>query len=79
MIFPRLIKCSKGHSFFLFGARATGKSFYLSRQWAKGKKEGDLFWVDLLRPEVEREYQLRPSTLEKQIEALPKKTKIHSY
>ncbi len=68
---PRIANCSKTHSFFLFGARATGKSSYLDFQWSKNFKEGDnVLWIDLLEPEKERELILRPSLLEKQITSL---------
>ena len=75
---PRLVKCSKTKSFFLFGGRATGKSSYLQKQWSKLFKKDDLFWIDLLEPEKEREFNLRPSQLVEQIEALKKKTEIYS-
>ena len=47
----RLIKCSTVHSFFLFGARATGKSMYLQGQWSKKFKKNEILWIDLLEPE----------------------------
>ncbi len=67
---PRLIKCSKNKSFFLFGGRATGKSVYLQKQWIKQFKSGEVLWIDLLRPEKERELSLNPSRLMEEIEAL---------
>ena len=73
---PRLVKCSKIKSFFLFGGRATGKSSYLQKQWSRLFKKEDLFWIDLLDPEKEREFHLRPSHLTEQIEALKKKPKF---
>ena len=73
---PRLIKCSKIKSFFLFGGRATGKSSYLQKQWSQLFKKGDLLWIDLLEPEKEREFNLRPFRLKEQIEALKKKPKF---
>lgn len=73
---PRLIKCSKTKSFFLFGGRSTGKSSYLQKQWSKTFNKNDLFWIDLLEPEKEREFNLRPSQLVEQIEALKKKPKF---
>ena len=65
----RLIKCSKIKSFFLFGARAVGKSMYLQNQWSRQFKKTEILWIDLLEPEVERELSLRPSRLKEQIEA----------
>ncbi|MDE0519007.1 MAG: AAA family ATPase [Bdellovibrionales bacterium] len=73
---PRLIKCSKTKSFFLFGGRATGKSSYLQKQWSQSFKKDELLWIDLLEPEKEREFNLRPSQLAEQIEALKKKPKF---
>ena len=73
---PRLVKCSKTKSFFLFGGRATGKSSYLQKQWSKVFNKNELFWIDLLEPEKEREFNLRPSRLTEQIEALKRKPKF---
>ena len=64
----RLIQCSKIKSFFLFGARAVGKSMYLQNQWSKQFKKNEILWIDLLEPEIERELNLRPSRLIEQIE-----------
>ena len=72
----RLVKCSKTKSFFLFGGRATGKSCYLQKQWSRLFKRGDLFWIDLLEPEKERELNLRPFQLAEQVKALEKKPKF---
>ncbi len=66
----RLVKCSKGKSFFLFGARAVGKSVYLQKQWLKGFKKDAIFWVDLLQPETEKELSLKPSRLIEWVSAL---------
>ena len=73
---PRLVKCSKTKSFFLFGGRAVGKSSYLQKQWSKLFKKDDIFWIDLLEPEKEREFNLRPFRLKEQILALKKKPKF---
>ena len=72
----RLLKCSKTKSFFLFGGRATGKSSYLEKQWSQSFKKEELLWIDLLDPEKEKEFNLRPSSLKEQIEALRKKPKF---
>ena len=72
----RLIECSKIKSFFLFGGRATGKSSYLQKQWSRSFKKDELLWIDLLEPEKEREFNLRPFRLKEQIEALKKKPKF---
>ena len=73
---PRLVKGSKTKSFFLFGGRAVGKSSYLQKQWSQFFKKDDIFWIDLLEPEKEREFNLRPFRLKEQIEALKKKPKF---
>ena len=65
----RFIKCSKASSFFLFGARAVGKSMYLQNQWTQQFKKNEIMWIDLLAPEVERELSLRPSLLIEQIDS----------
>lgn len=44
-------------SFFLFGARGTGKSTWLHHELP------DAVFVDLLKPEVYRELQARPERL----------------
>lgn len=56
---------SSNRSFFLFGARGTGKSTFL-REFFAGQ---DVFWVDLLLPEVEDRYASRPQLLGEQIAA----------
>ena len=76
MMIPRLVNGSKAKSFFLFGGRATGKSVYLQKQWSRSFKKGELFWIDLLEPEKEREFNLRPFQLVEQISALSKKPKF---
>ena len=72
----RIVKCSKTKSFFLFGGRAVGKSVYLQEQWSKQFKRDEIYWIDLLEPEVERELSLRPSRLIERIDALEKTPKF---
>lgn len=55
----RLSKLSKSRSFFLFGARGTGKSTLLN-QWKKGLS---VHIYNLLDPETEATLLARPSTL----------------
>jgi predicted AAA+ superfamily ATPase len=62
---PRVLKPSLARSFFLFGARGTGKSTLL-RQMFPAK---DVLWLDLLDPAVERAFVLHPSLLAEQVEA----------
>ncbi len=76
-MFPRLLKCSKNKSFFLFGARATGKSSYLESFWSRSfRGKHSLLWIDLLEPEKERTLSLNPSALEQEIEALKEKPRF---
>lgn len=56
MVFKRLCRPLLSSSFFLFGARATGKSTFLKQLLpAQG-----VLWVDLLDPEVEERYLQHP-------------------
>jgi len=58
------LRPSLARSFFLFGARGTGKSTLL-RQTFPTK---EVLWLDLLDPEVEKRFLLRPSLLAEQVE-----------
>lgn len=69
-MYTRLSKLSKKNSFFLFGARGTGKSTLL-KQFAKDIKE--YLWIDLLNPKTDQELQTHPEKLIEQVEALSKK------
>lgn len=62
---PRLQKPSRNSSFFLFGARGTGKSTLLQQLFAAE----DPLWIDLLDPEQENRYAVRPGELMEQIRA----------
>jgi uncharacterized protein len=55
----RSFNISKKHSFFLFGARGTGKSTWLQSNFI----ESDHFWIDLTDPKTERRYARRPEIL----------------
>jgi uncharacterized protein len=55
----------RSNSFFLFGARGTGKSTFLRHAFADEKT----LWLDLLDPEQENRYALRPGELTDQIRA----------
>lgn len=68
-MFKRNVKISKSHSFFLFGARATGKSTLIKQAFS----EDEALWVDLLNPEVEDLLYKSPNELAAMIEAHPKK------
>ncbi len=61
-MFHRLLKPLKSNSFFIFGARGTGKSTWIKQQFTQ-----NIFLIDLLKPEVEDLYRKTPQLLEKQI------------
>ncbi len=62
-----MLKISDKKSFFLFGARGTGKSTYLKQlDFLKDKT----LWIDLLEPESEEKYSLRPQVLYEELSAL---------
>lgn len=65
-MFQRLCRPSASGSFFLFGARGTGKSTLLSGlNFLK-----DSLYLDLLQPDIEEQYSLRPELLEENAAAL---------
>ena len=66
-MFHRLLQTTRHNSFFLFGARGTGKTTYVRE--AFGPDES--MYVDLLDPETEDSYRRSPSRLERQVRALP--------
>lgn len=57
-------------SFFLFGPRGTGKSFWLKSQFTKA------LWLDLLDPSTFRSLAARPERLRELIAGNPDKTEI---
>jgi len=66
-MFKRIVKISKTHSFFLFGARATGKTTFLSSEFPA---DTTLF-INLLDPEMDDRLANNPSQLETIIKANP--------
>lgn len=54
-----------GSSFFLFGPRGTGKSTWLRQRFPEA------LWIDLLDPDVLREYAPRPERLREVVRAAP--------
>ncbi len=62
---PRLLNPLLTNSFFLFGARGTGKSTLLRQLFAADQP----VWIDLLDPEQENRYAIRPGELLEQIQA----------
>lgn len=64
---PRKISLSESSSFLLLGPRGTGKSTLLRERYANGSA----LWIDLLDPETEHRFALRPSTLRELIAGAP--------
>ncbi|MCB0328425.1 MAG: ATP-binding protein [Bdellovibrionales bacterium] len=63
----RIINLPKNHSFFLFGARGTGKTQLLKREFSE-----NTLYIDLLNLETEAKYQLQPESLYKELSAVGK-------
>ena len=61
----RHLNPTTNRSFFLFGARGTGKSTFLRQHFA----QQEVLWLDLLLPEEEDRYASRPHLLSEQIAA----------
>ena len=66
-MFERLLQARRNRSFFLFGARGTGKTTWIRDAFAPERS----LYVDLLDPEVEDAYRRSPKRLERQVRALP--------
>ncbi len=65
----RLVHPLKTSSFFLFGARGTGKSTFLKAFFPSDKS---VLWVDLLNPEEEDRFSRNPRELEERLDAMEK-------
>ena len=65
-MFRRLLQTTRRSSFFLFGARGTGKTTYIRDAFTPDAS----LYLDLLDPEVEDLYRRTPSRLEQQVGAL---------
>lgn len=63
----RILSLDSEESFFLFGARGTGKSTLLKNSFS----QNPVLWIDLLNPESEEEYQTRPMLLEERLKDYP--------
>ena len=57
--YARTISIRKSKSFFLFGARGTGKSTWLQEAF----RATEHLWIDLTNPDVERRYIRRPALI----------------
>lgn len=64
-MYARLLN-SENSSFFLFGPRGVGKSFWVRNHFS------NFFEVDLLKTGVELKYRQNPNLFQKEIKALPK-------
>lgn len=67
----RLLQLPISRSFFLFGARNTGKSTLLKHIFSIE----NTLWVDLLDPEIEERYSMDPISFKHEVLALDKKVK----
>lgn len=63
----RLLKLPKKQSFFLFGARGTGKSTLLEEYFPPNEN----LWLDLLNPQLEDQFLRNPQELESIVLAMP--------
>lgn len=70
-MFHRVLKPLFSNSFFLFGARGTGKTTFIRHLMHVCDSKG--LFLDLLDPELEDRYSRRPKLLEAEIKALEKK------
>ncbi|MBX2965553.1 MAG: ATP-binding protein [Cyclobacteriaceae bacterium] len=61
----RIIDFSSKNSFFVFGARGTGKTHLLKQRYARENN----WYIDLLDPELARKYLLTPSALLQELAA----------
>lgn len=67
----RLINLPINYSFFLFGARGTGKTSLLKYRFAE-----NVHYVDLLNLDLEATYQLDPEQFYRELSALPTDTRV---
>lgn len=65
-MFQRILKLNTSESFFLFGARGTGKSTWLEQTFDRN----ECLWLDLLDPDIEDRYSRTPKALENEIKLL---------
>jgi predicted AAA+ superfamily ATPase len=71
----RSINLSTQQSFFLFGARGTGKTSLVKELYSVSHTSSKALYLDLLNLDLEAKYQLNPEQLFKELEALPPETK----
>lgn len=70
-ILNRKVNPPKTHSFFLFGARGTGKTTLLKENFI----DSETLYLDLLKSELFRQLSLKPATLEQMIDSHPTQVK----
>ncbi len=70
-MFKRLLNPLRTSSFFIFGARGTGKSTFIKQQFSAERS----FYIDLLKPENEMRYSVSPQSLVGELDALHFKPK----
>lgn len=68
-MFERIINPLKSNSFYIFGARGTGKSTFIEKTFL----DKDAVLIDLLDPEQESKYALKPERLLHELEASSQK------
>ena len=66
----RIVQPLRSNSFFLFGARGTGKSTFIAKQFLSALKPDEVLLIDLLDPEEEDRYARGPESLEKHVASL---------
>lgn len=67
----RIIKPSNNSSFFVFGARGTGKTTWLRSYFA----DKPHLWINLLNDDEETEFSLNPALLKNKVAQLPPETR----
>ena len=67
IMIPRLLNLPINRNILLFGARGTGKSTLLRSIF----KESSTYWINLLDPQDEEKFALRPHELIAIVKALP--------
>lgn len=65
-MYTRLLKPLFEESFFLFGARGVGKTWFLKEAF----QSKNVLWINLLKPAVSELYEENPSALYEQVDAL---------
>ncbi len=68
-MFQRLLKPLKSSSFFLFGARGSGKSTFVLKQFLPPLDPSQFLMIDLLDPEQEDRYARDPKFLERSLDS----------